>query len=95
MRAIDGLSLSNASASSALKELSGGLYGFDVVATFGGGSVDLQKLAADGSTLVDVGTATKMTSAGYATVYLSPGFYQITVTTATAVYARVSRIPSE
>lgn len=95
MRAIDGIGLSNASASSALTKLSGGLYALCATATWGGGSLDLQRQSPDGSTLVDVSTSTKLTANGYATVYLSPGWYQLTVATATAVYASLARVPGE
>ena len=58
-----------------------------VSATFGGGSVTLQRLAPDGSTYVTVLTA--FTTAGYASANLPSGTYQIAIATATAVYVDV------
>lgn len=95
MRAIDGNTASNVSATTSAFFLEGGLYGADVVATFGGGSVKLQKLQADGSSYVSVASGTDFTAAGYSTVYLTRGLYRWTIATASAVYARVARIPSE
>lgn len=95
MRAVDGQLSSNISASTAGFKLAGGLYGMSVVATFGGGSVKLQKLAADGSTYVSVASAADFTAAGYGIAYLPPDTYRWTIATATAVYAAVDRIPGE
>lgn len=82
---------SNISATTSAFRLKGGKYGVTVVATFGGGSVTLQGLAFDGSTFVTVLAA--FTAAGYATVDLPPGQYQLAVATATAVYASVTSVP--
>ena len=71
--------------------LKGGKYGVMVTATFGGGSVILKGLCADGTTYVTV--LTSFTAAGYATVDLPPGSYQLDITTATAVYVTVAPIP--
>jgi hypothetical protein len=87
----DGIYIVNGSASSALTALLGGEYGIAVSATFGGGNVVLQMLSLDGSTLITV--LPSFTTSGYGSVDLPPGQYQITVTTATAVYAALSRIP--
>jgi hypothetical protein len=95
VRAQDNKSFANVSVSPASFPLIGGNYGVDCIATFGGGSVDLQKVAGDGATLVDVGTATKFTANGYATQQLPPGNYKVTVTTATAVYVDISLIPTD
>lgn len=81
---------SNISATTAAFALGAGLYGITVTATFGGGNVVLQRLAADGATYVPVITA--LTAAGYATVSLPPGTYKLAITTATAVYADISAI---
>lgn len=83
----------NISANTSPFTLQGGKYGLDVVATFGGGSVKLQKLAADGTTYVSVSSATDITAAGYATGDCAPGTYRFTIATATAVYICLSRIP--
>ena len=95
MRAVDGQLFSNISASTAAFSLDGGLYGIDATATFGGGSVKLQKLLADGSTYLSVSSGTDFTAAGYQTVNLPKGTYRLTITTATAVYASIARIPTD
>ena len=82
--------ISNSSGTSQPFYLRGGAYGMDVTATFGGGSVTLQKLAADGTTYVTCLTA--FTSAGYATANLPQGDYRVAIATATAVYARITAI---
>ncbi len=77
--------------------LYGGRYLFGVTATFGGGSVALQGLLPDGATYATVpniaGAATSLTAAGWMTVDLAPGMYQLLITTATAVTASVSSVP--
>jgi len=83
-------SYSNISATTAAFTLPSGLYGVTVTATFGGGSVTLQRLAADGSTYVTCLTA--FTAAGYATVNLPSGTYRFTIATATAVYVDIAAI---
>jgi hypothetical protein len=95
MRAKDSYTASNIAATTAAFQLQGGLYAIDTVATFGGGSVKLQKLAGDGSTYLSVSSATDFTAAGFASVNLPPGQYRLTIATATAVYAELSRIPGE
>jgi hypothetical protein len=86
----DNKTFSNISATTAAFTLRGGQYAVDVSATFGGGSVTLQKLAADASTYVTCLTA--FTAAGYATVNLPAGTYKVAVATATAVYVGISSI---
>ena len=78
---------SNISATTAAFNLKGGQYGITVSATFGGGSVTLQKLAADGSTYVTALTA--FSAAGFVSAYLPPGTYKVAVATATAVYVEI------
>lgn len=92
MRTIDGLPSTD---NTAFTLQFGGLYGVAVQATFGGGSVKLQRLLPDGSTYVSVGSSTDFTAAGYATVNLSRGTYRWTIATATAVTAQLDRIPGE
>ena len=53
--------------------------------------VTLQKQAGDGTTYVTA--LTGITAASYATVYLSSGKYRLAITTATAVYVQIGRIP--
>jgi hypothetical protein len=83
----------NISATTAGFTLRGGKYALIVTATFGGGSVQLQVLAADNATWVPLGTA--LTAAGNQTFDLPPATYRIAVTTATAVYASLTSVPTE
>jgi hypothetical protein len=89
----DQVTYSNISASQSGVKLLGGTYGMTVTATWGGGSVDLKKLSADGSTYVSVLSST-FTANAYQTVNIPPGTYQLTVTTATAVYADLTSVIS-
>lgn len=91
---VDGKGFSNISASTSGFALRGGAYGVAVTATFGGGSVKLQRLALDGSTWISMSSATDFTAAGGALVNLPPGTYRFTIATATAVYAEVQGVPS-
>lgn len=77
----------NISATPASFTLRGGQYGVTAHATWGGGSVTLQRQATDGSTLVTVLTA--FAADGYATVNLPSGTYTLTIATATAVYVDI------
>ena len=86
----EAVTFSNISATTAAFTLYGGQYGVTATATFGGGSITLQKLSVDGSTWVTVLTA--FSAAGYATVNLPQGTYRIAVTTATAVYVSVESV---
>jgi hypothetical protein len=95
MRAHEGYRFSNIAATPADFVLEGGFYEFAATATFGGGSVKLQQPDPAG-TFGDVGTTTSFgPTAGKAQVYLPPGTYRLLITTATAVYATVTRIPLE
>jgi hypothetical protein len=87
---IEVFSFSNIAATPASFVLRGGNYGLTVSATFGGGSVTLQRLSPDGSTYVTVITA--LTAAGYASANLPNGTYRLLIATATAVYADVVSI---
>lgn len=74
--------------------IKGGVYLLSSVATWGGGSIEVQKLGPDGSTLLSLATPMKLQANGVtAPAYLPPGQYQLTVTTATAVSAELSRVP--
>jgi hypothetical protein len=84
----DNQAFSNISASTAAFRLTGGKYLVDAHATWGGGSVKLQRLAADATTYVSVGA--DFTADGSAAVSLAPGQYRFTVATATAVYVSVN-----
>lgn len=82
-----GISFSNISGTPGGFLLEGGQYAVQVNATFGGGSVTLQRLSVDGSTYVTCLTA--FSAAGYATVNLPYGTYKLTIATATGVYAEI------
>jgi hypothetical protein len=83
---------SNIAATTAGFFVRGGTYGLSVEATFGGGNVQLQLLGPDGSTWLNVGSA--VTANGFASQALPPGQYRLAVTTATAVYAALTSVPT-
>jgi hypothetical protein len=89
----DAQTFSNIAATTSNFQLQGGLYEIAVVATFGGGNVVLQQLGPDGSTYLPVHTA--LTANGVATANVPPGQYRVAITTATAVYVTVARVPGE
>ena len=80
-------SFSNISATTASFTLRGGNYGVTCHATFGGGSIVLQRLSPDGSSYVNVITA--LTADGYANNNLPSGTYRLAITTATGVYCDI------
>ena len=84
--------MSNGSGTGTQKQWPGGKGVFDVVATFGGGSVALQYLGADGTTW-KTPTNGSLTAAGEFVFELPPVPIRCLATTATAVYARAARIP--
>ena len=90
-RAQDGHTESNISATTSSFRLDGGRYGAEFTATWGGGSVTLQKLGPDGSTYVTAMNA--WTANGTALGDLPMGDYRLAVATATAVYVRLRRVP--
>ena len=85
----------NISATPAAFALKGGLYELAAVATWGGGSVDLQSLGPDGSTWMDTDPAMTLTADGRVQAHLPAGQYKLTVATATGVDATITRIPTE
>jgi hypothetical protein len=70
-----------------------GKYMLDAHATWGGGNIQLTRLAADGSTYVNVGSS--LTADGTAIFDLASGSYKVAVTTATSVYVAICRINYE
>ena len=80
---VENFAFKNISATPASFVLRGGNYGLTCHATWGGGSVALQRLSPDGSTYVTVLTA--LTADGYGNANLPSGTYQLLVTTATGV----------
>jgi hypothetical protein len=96
MRGHESFAWSNISATPAQFSLLGGTYVLDAVATWSTGSVKLQRVGPDGSTLIDPATAASLTANGTSgALSLPPGKYQLTIATATAVYASLTRIPGE
>jgi len=84
---VEKFSFSNVAADQAPFTLRGGNYGIEVVGT-GFGTVDLKRLAADGSTYLSVLSAA-FAANGYQNLNLPSGTYKLTVATATAVYADI------
>lgn len=80
----------NISASTDGFVLRGGFYGVTVTATWGGGSVTLQRLSGDGSTYVTALTA--FSANAFSTVHIPPGTYKFAVATASAVYVDMTAI---
>lgn len=86
--------------------LQGGLYEINWVCTIGGGNLAVQKLGPDGSTWIvvplalDTNAATVApvvsltASASTAKFWAEPGQYRIVITTSTANYVSVTRIPT-
>lgn len=95
MRAQEGQIFSNISANTAAFKLTGGRYLACATATFGGGSIKLQKLGPDGTTYVSVAAATDFSAAGCGIAEVPPGDYRFTIATATAVYISLDRVPGE
>lgn len=83
---------SNIGATTATFALNGGKYGVAASAT-GAGTMGLQMVSADGSTLIPVHTVFAATL-GYAVIDLPPGQYKFFIATFTAVYATICNVPS-
>lgn len=81
---------SNISATPAAFTLMGGQYAVTIHAAWGGGSVTLQRRAADATTFVTVLTA--FTADGFQTLDLPSGTYQLLVVTATGIYADITSV---
>ena len=85
--------------------LQGGWYELEWLATVGGGNLALQKLGPDGTTwevwpmtldtnALTTAPVTSLTAAGGAKFWAPPGQYRIVITTSTANYVSVCRIPT-
>lgn len=96
MRAHEGVSFSNISATTAAFSLLGGKYGVTIKGTIAAGSIALQIQMGDG-TFADVSAATKISATGttYAAEDLPAGSYQFALTGASATYITMSRIPND
>lgn len=86
-----GIKYSAISASTGAFYLKGGRYGFAAVASWGGGSVELDILGPDGTTWL--ATAVAFSADGYKTIDVPPGQYRITVDTATGIYISLTNVP--
>lgn len=85
--------------------LDGGQYQLAAHATWGGGNLALQQLLPDGVTFLPLfgqpnsaapnTWVASITADGILTFNLPPGTYQLVVTTATALYAALTRVPLE
>ena len=87
MSYIRGWKFSNVAGSSGGFDVKAGKYMAGAKATWGGGSVKLQRLLPDGSTYASVSSATDFTADGNGTVDLPDCTVRFTVATATGVYA--------
>jgi hypothetical protein len=88
------LQFSNIAATTAGAAFLGGKAASTVHATFGGGNVQWQTLALDGTTWINVGSS--ITADNFVVLGdLPPGQYRLSVTTATAVYAALTTITGE
>jgi hypothetical protein len=86
--------LSNATATGVKKYWPGGRGVFMAAGTFSGSTVKLQFLGPDGSTLIDAGTNTTLTSAGAGIFDLPPCQIQATVSGGppSGMYATAARV---
>jgi hypothetical protein len=91
--AVDSKLFSNISATTPPFFLKGGDYMVSAIATFGGGSVELQALGPDQSTFLSLPTALKLTANGMISGFLAPGQYKFVIVSATAVFCSVAGIP--
>ena len=93
MRAPEAVQFSNIAATTGPFVLEGGRYQVVVTATWSAGSVTFEQLGPDGSTYLNVDASYAANGGG--TYDLPPGQFRFAVTTATAVYAFVTRIPGD
>jgi len=82
--------LENVSTTQGPFSLISGSYGLTVSANWGGGSVELDIIGADGTTKIPVIAA--FTANDFATGHLPDGTYYVTIATATSVYFTLSKI---
>lgn len=88
----DRQAFTNIGSTTAAFSLLGGTYGVDIVGSFGGGNITLQKQAADGSTYVSA--VASFTANAYAPATLAPGTYRLTFsgTASSGIYAQITRL---
>lgn len=73
----------------------GGKGTFFVTITGTAGTVTLEVLGADGATEFTAGSETTLTADGWGNFEAAPCWIRAAIDTATGVYAKVGRIPSE
>jgi len=88
----DSKTFSNIGATTASFALFGGKYAISAKAT-GAGTMGLQAVGPDGSTMIAVHTAFAAVT-GFIVADLPPGQYQFVIATFTAVFASITRIPN-
>lgn len=94
MRAQENISFQNISATPARFTLSGGRYQLAVVAiAFRKKKVAVRQLGPNGVTMLPA--SGNLAANGLVVFDVPPGIYELTITTATNVYACVTRIPGE
>ena len=94
MRANDSANFRNISATPDPFPLDGGCYVVDAIATWGGGSLTLQRQGPDGATYITAATALSADGTSGA-IALPKGVYKLSIATATAVFVSVLPIPGE
>jgi hypothetical protein len=91
MSAAESKQFSNISTTTAAFTLLGGKYGLDISATWSSGNAQVETLAFDGSTWLNVGSA--VAANGVSTYDLPAGQYRLAVSSgATAIYAALTKI---
>ena len=93
MRAEQSKLFSNFAADTAAFPLYGGKFQVAAIATWGGGNLVLEQLGPDNTTWLPVHTA--LTANGVAVIDIPPGQFRFNITTATGIYAVVTRIPGD
>ena len=95
MRALEAFTAQNISATAAAFAIKfGGIFNMDTVATWGGGSVTLQRLGPDGTSWLTAATAAT-TNGSSGALYLPAGSYRFAIATATGVYINLIRVPAD
>jgi hypothetical protein len=92
MRAQESIQFSNISVTPARFVLSGGKYQSACIGT-GFGTVAVRQLGPDGITTV--AASGNHAANGILVFDVGPGTYELTITTTTAVYSKITRIPGE
>ncbi len=93
MRAPECKRFSNISATTDPFSIYGGVYDFAVIGS-NFGTVTLSVLGPDGTTYITAATAISANGRSGA-IALAPGQYRIAISSATAVYATLTRIPGD